>query len=92
MVDQPSFRGTILAFLRRRTLFLLAFSAVCMLGGLYLLLKRPLYQSGASLVLHFESQTVPNIDRTMNPPNQQQAQTNIVRSSIPMPISCAARI
>ena len=72
MVDQPSFRGTILAFLRRRTLFLLAFSAVCMLGGLYLLLKRPLYQSGASLVLHFESQTVPNIDRTMNPPNQQQ--------------------
>jgi uncharacterized protein involved in exopolysaccharide biosynthesis len=43
-----------------------------MLGGLYLLLKRPLYQSGASLVLHFESQTVPNIDRTMNPPNQQQ--------------------
>ena len=72
MVDQPSFRGTILAFLRRKTLFLLAFSTVCMVGGVYLLLKQPLYQSGASLVLHFESQTVPNIDRTMTPPSQQQ--------------------
>ena len=72
MVDPPSFRGTILAFLRRKTLFLLAFSTVCMVGGVYLLLKQPLYQSGASLVLHFESQTVPNIDRTMTPPSQQQ--------------------
>src|SRR5271166_1340914 len=72
MVDQPSFRGTILAFLRRKTLFLLAFSTVCLAGGVYLLLKQPLYQSGASLVLHFESQAVPNIDRTMNPPSQQQ--------------------
>jgi succinoglycan biosynthesis transport protein ExoP len=72
MVDQPSFRGTILAFLRRKRLFLLAFSTVCMVGGIYLLLKQPLYQSGASLVLHFDSQTVPNIDRTMTPPSQQQ--------------------
>ena len=48
------------------------FGTVCLVGGVYLLLKQPLYQSGASLVLHFESQTVPNIDRTMTPPSQQQ--------------------
>ena len=92
MVDQPSFRETILAFLRRKTLFLLAFSAVCLVGGVYLLLKQPLYQSGASLVLHFDRKTVPNIDRTMNRPTSSRAPTSIARFCIPTPTSCAARI
>ena len=69
MVDQPSFRGTIMAFLRRKTLFLLAFSAVCVVGGVYLLLTQPLYQSGASLVLHFES-----LNRAQYRPHNDTAQ------------------
>ncbi len=64
---QPSVRDIILAFFRRKTLFMLVCGAVFMAGGAYLLLKQPLYQSTASLVLHFDTQAVPNIDRTMNP-------------------------
>ena len=64
---QPSVRDIILAFFRRKTLFMLVCGAVFLAGGAYLLLKQPLYQSTASLVLHFDTQTVPNIDRTMNP-------------------------
>jgi uncharacterized protein involved in exopolysaccharide biosynthesis len=64
---QPSVRDVILAFFRRRTLFMLVCGAVFLTGGAYLLLKQPLYQSTASLVLHFDTQAVPNIDRTMNP-------------------------
>jgi len=68
---QPSVRDIILAFFRRKTLFMLVCGAVCLAGGAYLLLKQPLYLSGASLVLHFESQTVPNIDRSSNPTQLQ---------------------
>ena len=46
---------------------MLVCGAVFLAGGAYLLLKQPLYQSTASLVLHFDTQAVPNIDRTMNP-------------------------
>ncbi len=46
---------------------MLVCGAVFLTGGAYLLLKQPLYQSTASLVLHFDTQAVPNIDRTMNP-------------------------
>ena len=60
---QPSVRDIILAFFRRRTLFMLVCGAVFLAGGTYLLLKQPLYQSTASLVLHLDIQTVPNIDR-----------------------------
>jgi uncharacterized protein involved in exopolysaccharide biosynthesis len=62
MIMQPDLRGTALAFLRRKALFLLVASVVCAAGGLYLLLKQPLYMSGASLVVRFDSQSVPNID------------------------------
>ena len=64
MIMQPDLRGTVLAFLRRKGLFVLVASLVCAAGGVYLLLKQPLYLSGASLVVRFDSQTVPNIDRT----------------------------
>jgi uncharacterized protein involved in exopolysaccharide biosynthesis len=64
---QPSVRDIILTFLRRKALFMLVFGIVCLAGGAYLLIKQPLYLSSASLVLHFDSQAVPNIDRTMNP-------------------------
>jgi len=40
---------------------------VCLAGGAYLLIKQPIYLSNASLVLHFDKQSVPNIDRTTNP-------------------------
>jgi uncharacterized protein involved in exopolysaccharide biosynthesis len=69
---QPSLRSTIQAFFRRKGLFSLMFGAVCMAGGGYLLLKQPQYLSSAMLVLHFDSQAVPDIDRTMTPTDQQQ--------------------
>src|SRR5690348_12431734 len=65
MAYQPSVRDIILAFFRRKFLFVLVFCAVCLAGGGYLLLKQPSYLSTASLVLHFDSQAVPNIDRSM---------------------------
>jgi succinoglycan biosynthesis transport protein ExoP len=64
MISQPDFRGTVLAFLRRKVLFVMVFSLACTIGGAYLLLVKPLYQSGASLVVRFDSRPVPNIDRT----------------------------
>jgi uncharacterized protein involved in exopolysaccharide biosynthesis len=76
MVEHASFREIILTFLRRKVLFLVVFSMVCLAGGVYLLVKQPLYQSGASLVLHFDNQAVPNIDRAMNPTQQQQQGSN----------------
>ena len=61
---QPFVRDINLAFFRRRALFMLVCGAVFLAGGAYLLLKQPLKQSTASLVLHFDTQTVPNmIDR-----------------------------
>jgi uncharacterized protein involved in exopolysaccharide biosynthesis len=68
---QPSVREIILMFFRRKTLFMLVCGVVCLAGGAYLLIKQPLYLSSASLVLHFDSQSVPNIDRTMNPTQLQ---------------------
>ena len=88
---QPSVRDVILAFFRRRTLFMLVCGAVFLTGGAYLLLKQPLYQSTASLVLHFDTQAVPNIDRTMNRLSRW-ARTNTARSCIPTPRSCAAPV
>jgi succinoglycan biosynthesis transport protein ExoP len=67
MITQPDFRGTVTAFLRRKVLFVLVVTVVCAAGGAYLLLARQIYESGASLVVHFDTQSVPNIDRTMNP-------------------------
>ena len=72
MDHQPSLRSTIQAFFRRKGLCSLTFGAVCMAGGGYLLLKQPQYLSSAMLVLHFDSQAVPDIDRTMTPTDQQQ--------------------
>ncbi len=48
-------------------LFVLVVAVICAVGGAYLLAVRPLYESGASLLVHFDSQSVPNIDKTMNP-------------------------
>jgi uncharacterized protein involved in exopolysaccharide biosynthesis len=71
MVYQPSLRDTLKTFLRRKTLFMVVCGAVCLAGGAYLLLKQPLYLSAASLVLHFDSQTVPDIDRSTTPSQLQ---------------------
>lgn len=71
MFYQSSFRDSISAFLRRKGLFMLAFGVACLVGGTYLLVKQPLYLSSASLVLHFDSQAVPDIDRTMKPTQLQ---------------------
>jgi uncharacterized protein involved in exopolysaccharide biosynthesis len=67
MAYQPSVREIIQAFFRRKALFMLVCGVVFLVGGAYLLLKQPLYQSSASMVLHFDTKTVPNIDRTMDP-------------------------
>jgi uncharacterized protein involved in exopolysaccharide biosynthesis len=71
MVYQPSLRDTLKTFLRRKTLFMVVCGAVCLGGGAYLLLKQPLYLSAASLVLHFDNEAVPDIDR-INTPSQLQ--------------------
>ena len=67
MIYQPSTRDVISMFLRRKALFMMVFGVICLCGGGYLLVKQPLYLSKASLVLHFDSQAVPDIDRTMKP-------------------------
>jgi uncharacterized protein involved in exopolysaccharide biosynthesis len=67
MIVQPSFRESILTFFRRKFTFLLVFGAVCLAGAGYLLIKTPMYLSSAALVLRFDQQTVPDIDRTRNP-------------------------
>ncbi len=67
MIVQPSFRETILTFFRRKFTFLLVLGAVCLAGAGYLLIKTPLYLSSAGLVLRFDQQTVPDIDRTRTP-------------------------
>ncbi len=63
MANQPSIRDIILIFLRRKMLFMLVFVLVCLGGGAYLLLAEPEFLSTASLVLHFDHEVVPNIDR-----------------------------
>ena len=65
MAYQPSLRDIIAAYLRRKALFMLLVGGVSLIGGLYLLIKQPLYLSDASLVLHFDSQAVPDIDQTL---------------------------
>jgi uncharacterized protein involved in exopolysaccharide biosynthesis len=67
MIIQPDLRGTVLAFLRRKVLFVLIVAVVCAGGGAYLLLARPLYLAGASLVVRFDNQSLPNIDRSESP-------------------------
>jgi len=74
MIVQPSFREAVLTFFRRKFTFLLVFSAVCLGGAVYLLITTPLFLSSASMVLRFNQQTVPNIDRTRQP--QQQLGSN----------------
>jgi uncharacterized protein involved in exopolysaccharide biosynthesis len=71
MAYQPSLRDIIAAYLRRKALFMLLVGGVSLIGGLYLLVKQPLYLSGASLVLHFDSQAVPDIDQTLKPTQLQ---------------------
>lgn len=66
MVVQPSFRDTIVIFLRRKITFLLIFLLVCAMGAAYLVTATPMYTSGASLVLRFDQRTVPNIDRNLD--------------------------
>ena len=68
MIVQPSFRESILTFFRRKFTFLVVFGAVCLAGAGYLLIKTPMYLSSAALVLRFDQQTVPDIDRTRTPP------------------------
>src|ERR1051326_5404699 len=63
----PSFRDITRMFLRRKGLFMLVCSFVFLCGGLYLLLARPLYLSSASMVLHFDSHVVRDIDRSRIP-------------------------
>ena len=67
MIVQPSFRESILTFFRRKFTFLVVFGAVCLAGAGYLLIKTPMYLSTAALVLRFDQQTVPDIDRTRTP-------------------------
>ena len=67
MIVQPSFREAVLTFFRRKFTFLLVFTAVCLAGAAYLLIATPQYMSTASLVLRFDQQTVPNIDRSRQP-------------------------
>ena len=71
MMYRPTVRESIEIFLRRRLLFVLVFGAVCLGGAAYLLLVTPQYLSTGTLVLHFDTQTVPNIDRTNNPTQMQ---------------------
>ena len=71
MVYQPSFRDVVHVFLRRKQMFAMVCALVFLAGGGYLLLKRPLYLSSASLVLHFDSQQVPDIDKTRMPTQLQ---------------------
>lgn len=74
MIVQPSFREAVLTFFRRKFTFLLVFSAVCLGGAVYLMITTPLFMSNASMVLRFNQQAVPNIDRTRQP--QQQLGSN----------------
>ncbi len=71
MIVQPSFRESILTFFRRKFTFLLVFGAVCLAGAGYLLVKTPMYLSGASLVLRFDQQ-MPDIDRKADRAEHQQ--------------------
>jgi uncharacterized protein involved in exopolysaccharide biosynthesis len=67
MIVQPSFRETILTFFRRKFTFLLVFGAACLAGAVYLFITPAQYLSSAGLVLRFDQQTVPDIDRTRTP-------------------------
>jgi uncharacterized protein involved in exopolysaccharide biosynthesis len=67
MIAQPDLRATVVAFLRRKLLFTLVLCLVCAAGAIYLMLAQPLYQSTASLVVRFDNQAVPDIDRNRSP-------------------------
>jgi uncharacterized protein involved in exopolysaccharide biosynthesis len=64
---QPTLRDITEMYLRRRLPFSLVCALVLACGGAYLLIKQPVYESKASLVLHFDSQSVPDIDRMRTP-------------------------
>jgi uncharacterized protein involved in exopolysaccharide biosynthesis len=75
MIAQPDLRATVVAFLRRKLLFTLVLCLVCCTGAAYLALTQPLYQSSASLVVRFDTQSVPDIDRNripMQPPGSNE--------------------
>jgi succinoglycan biosynthesis transport protein ExoP len=67
MIAQPDLRATIVAFLRRKLLFALVLCLVCGAGAGYLMLAQTLWQSTASLVVRFDTRTVPDIDRNRDP-------------------------
>jgi uncharacterized protein involved in exopolysaccharide biosynthesis len=67
MIAQPDLRAAVVAFLRRKLLFTLVLCLVCGAGTAYLMLAQPLYQSTASLVVRFDTRTVPDIDRNHDP-------------------------
>lgn len=67
MIAQPDLRATVVAFLRRKLLFALVLCLVCGAGAIYLALATPLYQSTASLVVRFDTRSVPDIDRNRDP-------------------------
>ena len=67
MIAQPDLRATVVAFLRRKLLFAFVLCLVCSAGAGYLMVAQPLYQSTAALVVRFDSQAVPDIDRNRNP-------------------------
>jgi polysaccharide biosynthesis transport protein len=71
MAHHTSTRDIIQTFLRRKVLFTLTCGLVLLAGGTYLLLAQPIYLSNASLVLHFDTQTVPDIDRNKTPTQMQ---------------------
>ncbi len=67
MIAQPDLRAMVVAFLRRKLLFAFVLFLVCGAGAIYLMMAQQLWQSTASLVVRFDTQTVPDIDRNRNP-------------------------
>lgn len=67
MIAQPDLRAMIVALLRRKLLFAFVLFAVCSAGAGYLMVAQQLWQSTASLVVRFDNQTVPDIDRNRTP-------------------------
>lgn len=70
MIVQPSFREAVRTFFRRKFTFLLLFGGVCLAGAAYLLLATPLYLSTTSLIVRFDRNRTPDIDRTQQPTPQ----------------------
>lgn len=73
MVSRWSLREFVHILLRRKTVFAVMFGIVGMTGGAYLLFKQPLYMSSATLILHFDAQTVPDVGHALAPVQVQGA-------------------